>query len=146
VTSELPPGIQQRTPAPHALRVGLRRAELPSSVEVASFCGASADQGGDSWFRLTLPAGDTLLVLLEVGKGPAHLGFEHAVGVESGLSKACFLAAYFIARRCGGVVQVRQRATVIAAGAFAERYLEGEDLDARWNRATQPDSDLELRT
>ena len=132
----LPVEIRDRTPAPHALRVGLRRAELPSAAEVATFCGGTVEKVEAAWFRLTLPTGDALLALLEEAKGPAHVGFEHAVVVESGLSKACFLAAYFIARRLGGVVQARQRSTVLAAGAFAERYLEGVYLDARWDRAS----------
>ena len=133
---ELPPEIRNRTPAPHALRVGLRRLELPNSAEVAAFCvdPPASVENDSSWIRVSWGA-DRLLVLLEEGKGPAHLGFEHALRVESSFSKACFLAAYFIARRCGGVVQVRQRATVLAAGAFAERFLEGEDLDSRWDRA-----------
>ena len=135
--AELPKEIRERTPAPHALRVGLRRPEMPRAAELSSFCAdpAARAEGDASWIRLAWGP-DTLLVLLEEGKGPAHLGFDHALVVESGLSKACFLAAYFIARRCGGVVQVRQRATGLAAGAFAERYLDDEDLDARWERAT----------
>jgi len=118
----------------------LRRPELPKAGELAAFCaqdGSPAVEGGPAWIRLAWRPGlDTLLVLLDEGKGPAHLGFDHALLVESGLAKACFLAAYFIARRCGGVVQVRQRAKGLAAGAFAERYLDDEDLDARWERAT----------
>jgi|SRR6266850_7792134 len=138
--TDLPKEIRERTPAPHALRVGLRRAELPRAAELAAFCAedrAPAAEGGSGWIRLAWrPARDTLLVLLEEGKGPAHLGFDHALVVESGLAKACFLAAYFIARRCGGVVQVRQRAALMPSAAFAEKYLEDENLDARWNRAT----------
>jgi hypothetical protein len=135
---EVPGDIQRRTPAPHALRVGLRRAELPPAAELATFCvgDEALTEAGDSWIRVSWPpARDTLLVLLEEEKGPAHLGFEHAVIVESGFSKVCFLAAYFIARRCGGVVQIRQRANAFAAGAFAERFLEGEDLESRWELA-----------
>lgn len=135
---ELPREIRDRTPAPHGLRVGLRRAELPPAEEMAAFCigDEALTEAGDSWIRVSWPpARDTLLVLLEEEKGPVHLGFEHAVIVESGLSKVCFLAAYFIARRCGGVVQIRQRVNAFAAGAFAERYLDGEDLESRWERA-----------
>ncbi|HEU4338471.1 MAG TPA: hypothetical protein VFS19_00245 [Planctomycetota bacterium] len=137
---ELPLEIRDRVPAPHALRVGLRRAELPSRQEVGAFCGGEGAslESGDSWIRVTWGAArDTLLVLLSEGQGPEHLGFDHALIVESSHSKTCFLAAYFIARRCGGVVQIRQRATALAAGAFAERYLEGEDLDDRWSRAVR---------
>jgi len=137
--SDLPKAIRERTPAPHALKVGLRSAKLPSREEVGSFCGVegAALESGDAWIRVTWGAArDTLLVLLAEGQGPEHLGFDHALIVESGHSKTCFLAAYFIARRCGGVVQIRQRATALAAGAFAERYLEDEDLDQRWSRAT----------
>ena len=138
--SELPREIRERTPAPHALRIGLRRAELPSGPEVAAFCGGddAKVESGDAWFRVSWSsARDTLLVLLKEGQGPSHLGFDHALIVESGHSKSCFLAAYFIARRCGGVVQIRQRANALAAGAFAERYLENEDLDGRWSRAVR---------
>ena len=139
MNAELPREIRDRTPAPHALRVGLRRAEMPRVAELSSFCaypGARAE-GDASWIRIEWGA-DRLLVLLEEGKGPAHLGFDHALVVESGLAKACFLAAYFIARRCGGVVQVRQRATGLAAGAFAERFLEDEDIEGRWGRVFPP--------
>jgi hypothetical protein len=135
--AEIPGEIRDRTPAPHALRVGLRRLELPIPAEVAAFSvdPAASVEEDSSWIRVSWGA-DRLLILLEEGKGPEHLGFDHALRVESSFSKACFLAAYFIARRCGGVVQIRQRATVLAAGAFAERYLDGEDLEARWDRAT----------
>jgi len=114
---------------------------MPSATEIAAFCLLeSKEEGGAAWMRLAVPPGrDMLLVILEEGKGPATFGFEHALVVESGLSKACFLAAYFIARRCGGVVQVRQRAAILPATAFAERYLDDEDLDCRWARAI-PDS------
>lgn len=78
---------------------------------------------------------DHLLVVLEEKPGP--LGFDYTLLVESTRSKTCFLAAYFVARRCGGVVQVRQRGA-IPATAFSERYLEDEDLDSRWTRATEP--------
>ncbi len=135
---EIPNEIRNRTPAPHALRVGVRRAELPRVAELSAFCAdrASRTEGDSSWIRIDWEA-DGLLVLLEEGKGPAHRGFEHALVVESSLSKACFLAAYFIARRCGGVVQVRQRAALLPAAAFAERYLEDEDLESRWGRAVR---------
>ena len=137
MSTELPRELRDRVPAPHALRVGLRRSELPDSDEVAAFCvdPPLSVENDAAWIRVSWGA-DRLLILLEEGKGPAHLGFEHALLIESGVSKACFLAAYFIARRCGGVVQIRQRATALAAGAFAERYLDGEDLEARWDRAT----------
>lgn len=134
--TEWPKEIQERKPAPHALRVGLRRSELPNPAEVAAFCvdPPTSIEDESSWIQVSWGS-DRMLILLEEGKGPAHLGFEHALLIESGISKACFLAAYFVARRCGGVVQIRQRATVFAAGAFASRYLEGEDLEARWDRA-----------
>jgi hypothetical protein len=137
----LPPDIRDRTPAPHALRVGLRRAEMPSAAELAAFCSLeSKGEESAGWMRLAVPPGrDMLLVFLQEGRGPVERGFEHALVVESGFSKACFLAAYFIARRCGGVVQVRQRAAILPAAAFAERYLDDEDLDSRWSRAI-PDS------
>jgi len=137
--TELPRDIRDRTPAPHALRVGLRRPELPRASELSSFCAdpASRAEGGGSWIRIEWGA-ERILVVLEEGKGPAHLGFEHALVVESGQSKACFLAAYFIARRCGGVVQVRQRSELLPAAAFSERYLEDEDLEARWFRVFPP--------
>jgi len=139
--SELPRDIRERTPAPHALRVGLRRPELPHASELSSFCAhpASRTEGDGSGIRIEWGA-EQLLVVLEEGKGPAHLGFEHALVVESGLSKACFLAAYFIARRCGGVVQVRQRAELLPAAAFAERFLEDVDLESRWSRAVRLDA------
>ncbi|HKS16576.1 MAG TPA: hypothetical protein VJU16_04635 [Planctomycetota bacterium] len=104
---------------------------------MAAFCGGEGAslESGDSWVRLTWGAArDTLLVLLAEDQGPESFGFDHALIVESSHSKSCFLAAYFIARRCGGVVQVRQRAELIPATAFAERYLEGEDLEERWGR------------
>ena len=136
----LPKEIRERMPAPHALRIALREARLPAASEVAAFFGdAASGEAGEVWFRVTLaPGRDTLLVLLEEGRGPGHSGFDHSLLVESGLSKACFLAAYFIARRCGGVIQVRQRAVILPAEAFAERYLDGEDLGARWARAVKP--------
>ena len=135
MTVELPGEIRDRVPAPHALRVGLRQPLMPSAAEMASFCGLEGkSEAGAAWIKIAWS--DSLLVLLEEGKGPIHLGFEHALVVESGLSKACFLGAYFIARRCAGVIQVRQRAAILPAAAFAEKYLEDEDLDARWARAT----------
>ena len=132
----MPPEIRDRTPAPHALRVGLRRPELPSGWELAAFCDSArpAEESGVAWIRLIWPP-DRLLVLLEEVSGP--MGFDHSLLVESTRSKTCFLAAYFIARRCGGVIQARKRAALPAA-AFSERYLEGEDLDSRWTRATEP--------
>ena len=117
--SELPREVRNRTPAPHALRIGLRRAELPSREEVGAFCGGEGAslESGDVWIRVTWGAArDTLLVLLVEGQGPEHLGFNHALIVESSHSKSCFLAAYFIARRCGGVVQIRQRDRGLAIG------------------------------
>jgi hypothetical protein len=133
----LPPEIRERTPAPHALRVALRKPEMPAADEVSAFLDAAPGDSGDAWFRISLSGRDTLLLLLEEGQGPGHSGFDHSLLVESGWSKACFLAAYFIARRCGGVIQIRQRASVLPAEAFAERYLDREDLDARWTRSVK---------
>jgi len=143
--SELPKEIRDRKRAPHALKVALRRSDLPLAAELASFCAEGEPpptQGGPGWLRFALVGSqDTLLVLLVEGGGIPGSGFDHIVVVESGSAKACFLAAYFIARRCGGVVQVRQRSASLAAAAFAERYLEDEDLDPRWDRATSaPDA------
>jgi hypothetical protein len=138
--TELPKEIRDRTPAPHALRVGLRRPDLPVAAELAAFCVEGEPpptHGGSAWLRFALGGSqDTLLVLLVEGGGIPGSGFDHFLVVESGSAKACFLAAYFIARRCGGVIQVRQRAAGLAAAAFAERYLEDTDLEARWMRAT----------
>jgi len=138
--SELPKEIRDRKRAPHALKVALRRSGLPPAAELAAFCVEGeppATEGGPGWLRFAgVGTLDTLLVLLVEGGGIPGSGFEHVVVVESGSSKACFLAAYFIARRCGGLIQVRQRSASLAAAAFAERYLEDEDLDPRWERAT----------
>lgn len=137
---ELPREIRDRERVPHSLRVGVRRAELPPVAELAAFCtrgAAPSVESGEAWIRVAWEATrERLVVLLEEDRGPAAGGFDHALVVESGASKACFLAAYFIARRCGGVVQVRQRAELLPAAAFAERFLEDEDLEARWGRAT----------
>jgi len=138
--SELPREIRDRKRAPHALKVALRRSDLPAASELASFCVEGEPpptEGGPGWLRFGLVASqDSLLVLVVEGGGIPGSGFEHVLVVESGSAKACFLAAYFIARRCGGVIQVRQRSVSLAAAAFAERYLEDEDLDLRWERAT----------
>jgi hypothetical protein len=137
--SDLPPEIRDRTPAPHSLRVGIRRADLPSGPELAAFFERDtipAVEIGAAWIRLTwAPGRDHVLVVLEETAGP--MGFDHALTVESTRSKSCFLAAYFVARRCQGVVQVRQRGAV-AAAAFAEKYLDDEDLDKRWECAITP--------
>ena len=132
----LPDAIRSRTPAPHALKVGLRAGHLPSVDELAEFCGtdAGAIESGDGWIRVSF-ARDTVLVLAEEGVEPMREGFDYGVRVESSRSKLCFLAAYFVARRLGGVVQVRNRSVILPAAAFAERYLEGEELEARWSRA-----------
>lgn len=118
------------------MKVGLRIAGLPRPDEVAAFCGsdAPATESGTAWIRLTF-ARDILLVLAEEGSETLQKGFDHGLRVESSQSKLCFLAAYFVARRMGGVVQVRNRSVILPAAAFAERFLDGEDLEARWTRA-----------
>jgi hypothetical protein len=136
VNPGLPESIRDRTPAPHALKVGLRTGRFPSVDELAGFCGtdAGAIESGDGWIRVSF-ARDTVLVLAEEGVEAMRAGFDHGLRVESSRSKLCFLAAYFVARRMGGVVQVRNRSVVLPAAAFADRFLDGEDLEARWTRA-----------
>ena len=138
--SELPKEIRDRTPGPHALRIGLRRPQLPPAVELAAFCAEGAlpaVEGGDLWIRFALPGtGDTLLVVQEQELPPGGQGFDHFLAVESGSAKACFLAAYFIARRCGGVVWIRKKAQALAASAFGDQFLVDTDLEERWEKAT----------
>jgi hypothetical protein len=114
----------------------LRTGDLPQATELAAFCGVEATsiESEDSWIRVSF-ARDTVLVLAEEGVEPMREGFDHGLRVESSQSKLCFLAAYFVARRMGGVVQVRNRSVILPAAAFAERFLDGEDLEARWTRA-----------
>lgn len=125
---------------PHALRIGLRGPQLPPAEELAAFCAegsAPAIERGAVWFRFALPGtGDTLLVVREEGLPSAGRGFDHFLAVESGSAKMCFLAAYFIARRCGGVVWIRKRAKALAASAFGDQFLVDADLEKRWERAT----------
>jgi len=137
---DLPKAIRDRKRGPHALRVGLRRPQLPQAGELASFCSEGDPppvEQGDLYLQFALPgSGDMLLVVQEEDLPPGGQGFDHFLSVESGSAKACFLAAYFIARRCGGVVWIRKKAQALAASAFGELYLEDADLDGRWSRAT----------
>lgn len=140
--ADLPKEIRDRERGPHALRVGLRRPQLPPADELAAFCAEGAPpavEGGDLWIRFALPGtGDMLLVVQEEELPAGGQGFDHFLAVESGSAKACFLAAYFIARRCGGVVWIRKKAQAMAASAFGDLYLEDADLEERWARATGP--------
>ena len=130
----LPKEIQERPPSPHALTVWTRREGLPEAGEIARFCGLERAGAGEGWFRAAAPP-ESLLVFLPEAPEPVVPGFAHAVVVESGTSRLCFLAAYFAARRGGGVVWIQKRVQAYAAAQFGEVYLSDGDLEARWARA-----------